>query len=79
MHGVLDLLKRADVTPPVVGYELTQGVRVVAEAALAWPERKVCVAVAEFAAAFSDEGWKITEFAEAIADPNTLLDKLKIE
>jgi DEAD/DEAH box helicase domain-containing protein len=78
LHAVLDHLKAAGVAPPVVGYELLQGVRIVAEAELAWPDRKVCVALAHYMSAFADGGWKITEFSAAITDPNTLLDKFKI-
>jgi hypothetical protein len=75
----LDLLRASDVAPPVVGYELAAGVKVVAEAELAWAKRQIGVVSPEYVPAFSENGWQVVDIASAKTTPSNLLDKLKSE
>lgn len=79
MHGVIDLLERYQVHFPEVGEELQdeQG-RVVAELELAWPIRKVGVAVdKDDAVAATKLGWKVYSMRHALSQINELVNKLR--
>lgn len=79
MHGVIDLLERYKVHMPEVGEELqNQGGRVVAELELAWPIKKVGVAVdKEDAIAATKLGWKVYSMRHALSQIDDLVARVR--
>lgn len=77
LHSLVDALRDAETPLPIVGYELVEGNRVVAEAELAWEDSKLAVAYAEHHEAFERNGWNILDYANVIADQSLLLGALR--
>lgn len=68
MHGVLHMLKKKGKAIPEIGYEIQQpDGRVVAELELAWPQRKLGVAISEAQLrAAREQGWQAWSMMEAL-------------
>ncbi|MFD1383511.1 HNH endonuclease [Rhodanobacter aciditrophus] len=79
MHGVIDLLERYQVHFPEVGEELQdERGRVVAKLELAWPLRKVGVAVDKAdAVAAAKLGWKVYSMRHALIQIDELVPRLR--
>lgn len=79
MHGVIDLLERYQVHLPEVGEELQDDRgRVVAELELAWPLRKVGVAVDKGDAVSAMRlGWKVYSMRHALRQIDELVSKIR--
>ena len=79
MHGVIDLLERYQVHFPEVGEELQdERGRVVAELELAWPLRKVGIAVDKAdAVAATKLGWKVYSMRHALSQISDLVAKVR--
>ncbi len=79
VHTVLDKLRDAGVEPPVVGYELMEGNRIVAEAELAWEEGKIAVAYPEHIEPFQRNHWNVLDCRSVVDDPAPLISAFKQE
>ncbi|CUB04180.1 HNH endonuclease [Marinomonas fungiae] len=79
MHGVIDLLERYQVHLPAVGEEVqNQGGRVIAELELAWPLKKVGVAVdKEDAVQATKFGWKVYSMRHALSQIDDLVARVR--
>ena len=77
LHTVLDSLRDADIEQPVLGYELMEGNRIVAEAELAWEGDKIAVAYPEHIAHLQRNGWNFLDCQSVIDDPTVLLKAFK--
>jgi hypothetical protein len=79
MHGVIDLLERYQVHFPEVGEELQdERGRVVAELELAWPIKKVGIAVdKDDAVAATKLGWKVYSMRHALSQVDELVSKIR--
>lgn len=79
MHGVIDLLERYQVYLPAVGEEVqNQGGRVVAELELAWPLKKVGVAVdKEDAVQATKLGWIVYSMRHALSQIDDLVARVR--
>ena len=79
MHGVIDLLEKHHVSLPEVGEEIqNDNNEVVAELELAWPLRKIGVAVSkDDAKAAYRQGWKVYSMRLAIKEIEQLVGSLR--
>tara|TARA_Y100001973_G_C5183644_1_gene326437 strand:- start:137 stop:1279 length:1143 start_codon:yes stop_codon:yes gene_type:complete len=79
MHGVIDLLEKYHVSLPEVGEEIqNENNEVIAELELAWPLRKIGVAVSkDDAKAAYKLGWKVYSMRLAIRDIEQLVSSLR--
>jgi hypothetical protein len=73
LHGVLDVTRDGDIHPPVVGYELMEGTKIVAEAELAWEPEKIAIAYPDHVPPLQKNGWTVFDCQTVIDDPNVLL------
>ena len=79
MHGVIDLLEKYHVSLPEVGEEIENNKQeVVAELELAWPLKKVGVAVDKISAvAATSAGWKVYSMRHALSQLDDLVQRLR--
>jgi hypothetical protein len=79
MHGVIDLLEKYNVSLPEVGEEIqSEKQEVVAELELAWPLKKVGVAVDKTSAiAATSAGWKVYSMRHALSQFEDLAQRLR--
>ena len=77
LHAVLDSLRDAGIEPPVVGYEIMEGNRIVAEAELAWEGNKIAVAYPDHIEALQRNDWNVLDCQSVIDDPTVLLKAFK--
>ena len=79
MHGVIDLLEQRQVSFPEVGEEITNNKQeVVTELELAWPLKKVGVAVdKESAIEAHKQGWKVYSMRLALKEIDQLVARLR--
>jgi hypothetical protein len=79
MHGVIDLLEKYNVSLPEVGEEIQNDKQeVVAELELAWPLKKVGVAVDKISAkAATSVGWKVYSMRHALSQFEDLAQRLR--
>lgn len=79
MHGVIDLLEKYNVSFPEVGEEIQNDKQeVVAELELAWPLKKVGVAVDKISAiAATSAGWKVYSMRHALGQFEQLASSLR--
>jgi hypothetical protein len=79
MHGVIDLLEKYNVSLPEVGEEIqNEKQEVVAELELAWPLKKVGVAVDKTSAiAATSAGWKVYSMRHALSQFEDLAQRLR--
>ena len=67
------ILRDALIEPPIVGYELMKGNKIVAEAELAWEDDKVAVAYSDQIEALRRNGWNVLACQSVIDDPTVLI------
>ncbi len=79
MHGVVDLLEKYHVSLPEIGEEVQNSKsEVVAELELAWPLKKIGVAINKSeAVAATKEGWKVYSMRHAISQIEQLASSLR--
>jgi hypothetical protein len=79
MHGVIDLLEKYHVSLPEVGEEIENNKQeVVAELELAWPLKKVGVAIDKpEAIAATKQGWKVYSMRHALSEIEQLASSLR--
>ena len=79
MHGVIDLLEKYNVSLPEVGEEIQNNKNeVIAELELAWPLKKVGVAVDKTSAkAATTAGWKVYSMRHALSQFEQLASSLR--
>jgi DEAD/DEAH box helicase domain-containing protein len=80
IHPFFDLLRQAGLPMPD-SYEMGNSIgAVIAEAELAWPDRRIAMLLDEqheFEAVFKQQDWKIFYYNEAVADPQGVLKQIK--
>lgn len=76
LHPLIDDLRASGSLVPIVGYELVEGSRVVAEAELAWGQAKIAITTSEFVGVFEKASWKVFDINEVINDKDILLNQL---
>lgn len=79
MHGVIDMLEHSQLPMPDVGIEITNiQNKVVSELELAWPLKKVGVAVdKQSAIAATKEGWKVYSMRHAFSQFDELSNRIR--
>lgn len=79
MHGVIDLLEKYHVSLPEVGEEIENNKQeVVAELELAWPLKKVGIAIDKpEAIAATKQGWKVYSMRHALSQIDILASSLR--
>lgn len=77
LHHVIDSLRSAGTRLPVVGFELVDGNRVVAEAELAWEELQIAVTDSQQKEPFENAGWHVLNIEEVIEDKSILLKQIE--
>ncbi|TPH18640.1 HNH endonuclease [Litorilituus lipolyticus] len=79
MHGVIDLLEKYHVSLPEVGEEIkTNKQEVVAELELAWPLKKVGIAIDKpEAIAATKQGWKVYSMRHALSQIDLLASSIR--
>ena len=75
--GVLDTLRDNGIAPPVVGYELLEEDKVIAEAEFIWENAKIAVVYQEHQKAFQGSNWTVLGCKEVIKEPSVLLKVFK--
>ena len=74
LHPVLASLKEGQVPAPSVGYELFVGTRVLAEAELAWEDKKIAVVNQDHVSEFENENWRVYVVEDIIENPKSIID-----
>ena len=69
LHPALASLREGQVPAPIVGYELFVGTRVLAEAELAWEDKKIAVANQDHISEFENENWRVYVVEDIIENP----------
>ena len=79
MHGVIDLLEKYHVSLPEVGEEIENNKQeVVAELELAWPLKKIGIAIDKpEAIAATKQGWKVYSMRHALSEIEQLAGSLR--
>ncbi len=79
MHGIIDLLERHHVSLPEVGQEIQNNKKeVVAELELAWPYKKIGIAIDKpEAVAATKQGWKVYSMRHALSQIEQLATSLR--
>ena len=79
MYGVIDMLEKNQLPLPEVGFEIFNKQReIVSELELAWPLKKVGVAVnKESAIVASREGWKVFSMRHALSRFDDLTNRVR--
>ena len=76
-HPVLDTLRDTGIDLPIVGFELMEGNRIVAEAELAWEEGKIAVAFPNQIGSFQRNKWNALDYQSLVDDPTPLINAFK--